>query len=60
MTYFIKKTLTLIFIISLTLSFLGCGAKTSDKEEQPESNMWRIGVCQSDNSEYGDIIHDGF
>ena len=60
MRFFVKRIISALLVTSLALGLMGCGIKKSEKNDDVTARMWRIGVCQSDDSEYGDIILDGF
>lgn len=60
MTFSYKKYLAMLLVCAISVCLFGCGSTSSKESSKKDPVMWRIGVCQSDDSEYGDIIMDGF
>ncbi len=58
---FYQKIIAALLLASLmTTCLFGCGISEITEPEARHTAMWHIGVCASDDSEFSDIIMDGF
>ncbi|MCR5097961.1 MAG: ABC transporter substrate-binding protein [Lachnospiraceae bacterium] len=60
MTFYLKKLSFFLLAAAMSLCLFGCSTPSMPEAEKSAGHMWRIGVCHSDSSEYGDIIMEGF
>ncbi len=60
MAFYQKILAALLLVAVLATCLFGCGFSEITEPEDKHTAMWRIGVCASDDSEFSDIIMDGF